>query len=106
MAVALEQAPSTDNIAQENDSVKRYSERETRRNERYLSAIENGSTDYAAHLVEQAARDAGYTTPKLYHGTKRFGFTQFKGDFFYATTKPEVAGNYGGENYAGVRPVN
>lgn len=42
MAVALEQAPSTDNIAQENDSVKRYSERETRRNERYLSAVEEG----------------------------------------------------------------
>lgn len=107
MAVALEQAPSTDNIAQENDSVKRYSERETRRNERYLSAIENGSTDYAAHLVEQAARDAGYTTPKLYHGTNRFGFTQFDGDFFYATTKQEVAANYAGkENYAGARPVN
>lgn len=107
MAVALEQAPSTDNIAQRNDSVKRYSERETRRNERYLSAIENGSMDYAAHLVEQAARDAGYTTPKLYHGTNRFGFTQFDGDFFYATTKQEVAANYAGkENYAGARPVN
>lgn len=77
------------------------------RDDSYLTAIENGSTDYVAHLVEQAARDAGYTTPKLYHGTNRFGFTQFDGGFFYATTKQEVAANYAGkENYAGARPVN
>ena len=28
-----------------------------------------------AELVEQAARNAGYDSPKLYHGTREFGFT-------------------------------
>lgn len=31
----------------------------------------------AQQMVDEAAKAAGYTSPKLYHGTKNFGFTEF-----------------------------
>ena len=71
--------------------------------------------DYLDRLVAAAAKEHGYTTPKIYHGTRSFGFTVFdtsgtkpyaqKG-YIYASTKRQVAANYAGDNhYAGVRPI-
>lgn len=33
--------------------------------------------DTAQKMVDQAAKEAGYNSPLLYHGTKAFGFTEF-----------------------------
>ncbi|MBR3739630.1 MAG: hypothetical protein IKN04_04120 [Clostridia bacterium] len=46
----------------------------------YMAAVENGDEETQARLVEQAARNAGYNTPRLFHGTSRFGFTVFRED--------------------------
>ena len=43
----------------------------------YLSAVERGDMATAQQMVDEAAKAAGYTSPKLYHGTKNFGFTEF-----------------------------
>lgn len=32
----------------------------------------------AQRMVDEAAKAAGYDSPKLYHGTSKFGFTEFK----------------------------
>jgi len=31
----------------------------------------------AQKMVDEAAKAAGFTSPKLYHGTRSFGFTKF-----------------------------
>lgn len=86
----------------ESETVKRYSARD----DSYLTAVENGDMETAAQLVEQAARDAGYTTPKLYHGTTHFGFTQFGVKFFYATTDSSVSKGYSTTNpFEAERPI-
>lgn len=43
----------------------------------YLSAVERGDMATAQKMVDEAAKAAGYTSPKIYHGTKNFGFTEF-----------------------------
>ncbi len=43
----------------------------------YLSAVERGDMATAQKMVDEAAKAAGYNSPKLYHGTKNFGFTEF-----------------------------
>ncbi len=46
----------------------------------YLSAVENGDMETAQAMVDQAAKDAGYTI-KSYHGTLAKDFTEFKKSF-------------------------
>ena len=46
----------------------------------YANAIENGDTDVAQRMVDQAAKEAGYTI-KSYHGTLAKDFTEFKKEF-------------------------
>lgn len=67
----------------------------------YLSAVENGDMKTAQRMVDEAAKAAGYDSPKLYHGTKRGGFTVFddtKNDLaqkgFFFTSSPDVAKSY------------
>lgn len=43
----------------------------------YIRALQAGDIKTAQKMVESAARAAGYTSPKLFHGTKAFGFTEF-----------------------------
>ena len=43
----------------------------------YLSAVERGDMKTAQKMVDEAAKAAGFTSPKLYHGTKSYGFTEF-----------------------------
>lgn len=77
---------------------------------KYADYIAKGDLRSAKQMVSAAAKVAGYDTPKLYHGTNRFGFTRFdtgRGHgFIYGTTNPAVAANYGGNgNYAGARAI-
>ena len=49
-----------------------------KRDVEYKAAVERGDTETAQQMVNDAARDAGYTVGPVYHGTKR-AFTTFKG---------------------------
>ena len=42
----------------------------------YMSAVESGDMDKAQEMVDQAAKDAGYDSPKVYHGTSK-DFNEF-----------------------------
>lgn len=85
----------------------------TQRSERdqtYLDAVNRGDTETAQRMVDEAAKAASFDSPKLYHGTPKFGFTTFdtsKGlGLIYATTKSNVAANYAGrDNYAFARDI-
>jgi murein DD-endopeptidase MepM/ murein hydrolase activator NlpD/ribosomal protein S18 acetylase RimI-like enzyme len=69
--------------------------------EQYMDAVNSGNMEEAQRLVEEAAKAAGYTTPKLYHGTPSFGFTTFDLDrgenIIFATSNPLTAETYSGE---------
>ena len=75
----------------------------------YDEAVENNDTEKMEELVETAARTAGYDSPKLYHGTQDFGFTQLDtsmsddGFTFFATNNPYIASSYSG--VAGERKI-
>ena len=72
------------------DTGKSYSVRQM--NDEYMQAVEKGDTEKEQQLVEQAAKDAGYTM-KVYHGTPTGGFTVFK-DWSYFTQNKEYADRY------------
>ena len=69
--------------------------------EQYDQALENNDEATMQQLVDEAARRAGYTTPKLFHGTRDFGFTEFdlggSGGMVFSTTDRRVAETYSGE---------
>ena len=78
----------------------------------YLEAVEKNNTSAMEKMVAQAAKDAGYNSQKLYHGTEQFGFTNIKTmgveegvDWspFFATNNPKVAETYSGQS--GVRKI-
>ncbi len=65
----------------------------------YLSAVERGDMETAQRMVDDAAKEAGFTV-KAYHGTISFGFTKpdvSKGDqglSMYATSTVDTADSY------------
>ena len=67
----------------------------------YQRAVESGDEEKQAKLVKEAAEAAGYDTPKLYHGSPAFGFTEFdlgKGEgLIFATSDRKVAETYSGK---------
>jgi hypothetical protein len=69
----------------------------------YLEAVESGNMEAAQRMVDEAAKNAGYTR-KLYHGTNAFGFTVIDTKksndktSFFATNSAETAGTYSGTN--------
>jgi hypothetical protein len=75
----------------------------TEQDQKYLDAINRGDMEAAQRMVEDAAREAGYDSTKLYHGTNSFGFTKFdpqKSDdriSIFATSNSQVAETYSGE---------
>ena len=81
----------------------RFSGLITEQDQKYLDAINRGDMDAAQRMVEDAAKKAGYDSPKLYHGTNSFGFTKFdphKSDdriSIFATSNSQVAETYSGE---------
>lgn len=82
-----------------NDSDIRYSMRDSE----YMSAVESDDIDTADRLVEEAAKEAGYTV-RAYHGTPTGGFTKFVldnvingrtfGDGVYFSSSKEAAENF------------
>jgi hypothetical protein len=72
------------------------------RDQKYLAAVESGDMETAEQMVREAANEAGYTSPKLYHGTPEFGFTEI--DFkklddkisFFMTDSVGTAMSYAG----------
>ena len=67
----------------------------------YLDAVNRGDMETAQRMVDEAAREAGYSTEHLYHGTSMFGFTDIDVSSasddsisFFATNRQEVASGY------------
>jgi len=67
----------------------------------YMSAVNSGNMEEAQRLVDEAAKSAGWDTPKLHHGSPSFGFTTFdlsKGEgIIFATNNRRTAETYSGE---------
>ena len=70
--------------------------------EEYMSAAESGDTRLAQRMVNEAAGEAGYNSPQLYHGTQNFGFTEFDlnkmgdGRSIFLTSSRDIASTYSG----------
>ena len=71
----------------------------------YLKAVEAGDMETAQEMVDEAAKAAGYDSPKVYHGTTSEDFEvidlqlvgrngRSEGGGFYTTTNKEEAENY------------
>lgn len=77
----------------------------TKQDQAYMDAVESGDMETAQRMVNEAAKEAGYTI-KAYHGTPNAEFTVFDKDrvgkgndqygagFYFATSK-EAASHYG-----------
>lgn len=67
-----------------------------------LAKDPEGNREKISRMVAEAARAAGYDSPLLYHGTQRFGFTQFDlskmddGQSIFLTSNPDIASTYSG----------
>ena len=78
---------------------KRVAERDAK----YTEAVAKMDMDTAAKMVEESAQKAGYTSPKLYHGTKSFGFTKLNPRMsddrisFFSTSSLDLAQTYSGK---------
>lgn len=72
------------------------------RDSAYLQAVRDGDMETAQRMVDEAAKEAGFDSPKLYHGTYAFGFTgvdtkkSIDGISFFATNSTKTAGTYSG----------
>ncbi len=78
------------------DSISQYSEKSSEIDNQYFEAVECGDMETAQKLVEQVAKENGYDSPLLYHGTLNFGFTEFdisKG-FIFATSDNALVSTY------------
>lgn len=94
---AITKYGSINSISKNNNNVK-YSLRDSE----YMSAVKNGDTEKVQRLVDEAAKEAGFNSPRLYHGTYYFGFTEFdlnkmddKRSIFLTSSK-EIASTYSG----------
>ena len=74
------------------------------RDSAYMEAVNNNDMETAQRLVEEVAKEAGYNSPTLYHGTPTgFGFTVFDSSkvddklSFFATNDERTAKTYSGE---------
>ena len=78
----------------------RNSSRDSERDSEYMAAVNSGDVETAQRLVDEAAKEAGYTN-HLYHGTDAFGFTVIDnnapgadGYSFWASDREDTAGTY------------
>lgn len=60
----------------------------------YLSAVESGDMKTAQKMVDEAAKAAGYTFGKVYHGTPNSDFTVFKNGIIFFTSNEDTASEY------------
>jgi hypothetical protein len=88
-----------------NEIVKPSETKFSDRDSSYLDAVNRGDMVTAQRMVDEAAKKAGYNSPKLFHGTTQFGFTQIKTEGveegiawspFFATNKIDTAKSYSG----------
>ncbi len=90
---------SENNVPQPENKVNdKLSVRARGRDAAYMQALDSGDEEEAQLMVDEAARDAGYTD-KAYHGSPSFGFTQFdmengQGQIFVAYDR-DLAKTYG-----------
>ena len=74
--------------------LKKYSDKS------YLDAVNRGDMEMAQRMVDEAAKESGYDSPMLYHGTNKFGFTvtdvskSDDGISFFATDSEDTASTY------------
>ena len=74
------------------------------RDSEYMEAVNSGDTVKAQQMVDEAAKRAGYTPLKLYHGTRNFGFKKFDINrmddkmSIFVTDNERIAESYSGEN--------
>lgn len=74
-----------------------------RESSEYKDAVDRGDMETAQRLVDEAAKKAGYDSPKLYHGTPYFGFTKIDtkqsddGLSFFTTSDLKLAQTYSGK---------
>ena len=70
----------------------------------YMEAVNRGDTETEQMMVDEAAKAAGFDSPKLYHGTTSFGFTRFNPALsndkiaIFATNSKAIAQTYSGGN--------
>lgn len=66
----------------------------------YLAAVERGDAETAQKIVDEIAKEVGYTD-EIYHGTEKFGFTEFNpklgddGISIFASSDLSIAKSYG-----------
>ena len=97
------------NISQNDTDVNTHSMQKSKKyssfsisDEEYMSAAESGDTRLAQRMVNEAAGEAGYNSPQLYHGTQNFGFTEFDlnkmgdGRSIFLTSSRDIASTYSG----------
>lgn len=79
----------------------RYS---TKRDAEYMDAVNRGDMVAAQRMVDETAKENGFDSPKLYHGTSNFGFTSIDnsksddGISFFLTDSVDVAKTYSYES--------
>lgn len=81
---------SSPNLTQKNNNGKSFSLAEL--DNEYNKAVDSGNVGEQQKLVDEAAKQAGYTM-KVYHGTPTGGFTQFR-DWSYFTENKQYADRY------------
>ena len=64
------------------------------RDKAYMDAVNNGDMETAQRLVDEVAKEAGYKSPMLYHGTGDFGFTRFRDGLIFATNDASISAGY------------
>ena len=75
----------------------------------YMDAVNRGDMETMQKMVGEAAKEAGFDSDLLYHGTTGFGFTKIDvgmsddGISFFATDSLETARTYSGQD--GVRTI-
>ena len=77
---------------------------------KYAKAVESKDIESAQQMVDDAAREAGYTI-KAYHGTRSFGWTvpnfeRSKGNAVFLTDDKGIAASYGVDQYARTRNIS
>lgn len=110
--LAEEFAPIVEGASVEKlEQIARGEIRASRKDADYMAAVNRGDMDTAQRMVDEAARNAGYDSPKLYHGTDAFGFTTVDnnapgadGFSFWAANREDTSASY--TQYGKVRRIN
>lgn len=112
IAVDEDSPEYTEYLAFNSNQIKRVSNTNPTENEdvrysknvdiQYFEAIKENDTETMQQLVNKAAKNAGYNSPLLYHGTQSFGFTNFDLDkmddksTIFLTSNSNIASTYSG----------